>query len=178
MTPATAWKAHTRLQSRWLAMLLGLATCVVLSGCATLPGWLPWHLSPKPAAAARAAGGSAEPQSAERRPKLRHTARRPEPPAEAPVEVASIDPNTLVGLRPPAVSKLMGSPAKTAKDEMSLVWTYATEGCALAIYFYPDLKTTNFHVLKYSFSDADGKPLAPADPCARKLLTARSNDAS
>ena len=174
MTPATAWKAHTRLQSRWPALLLGLAACALLNGCATLPGWVPWHTSSKPAApAARAA----EPQGPERRPKPRHTVRRPEPPAEAPVEVASIDPNTLVGLRPPAVSKLLGSPAKTAKDEMSVVWTYGTEGCALTIYFYPDLKTTNFHVLKYSFSDAAGKPLAPADPCARKLLAARSNDA-
>ena len=148
----------------------------MLSGCTTTPDWVPWH---KPAAKVEARDEVAPQPEPKRDVRRRHRPPRPVPhKQEAPAEpqIAMIDPNALVGLKPPAVTHLLGAPAGTTKDEMSLVWTYAAAGCAMKVYFYPDLKTAEFHVLKFTLSDADGQKLDDDAPCRRKLLAQKNND--
>ena len=103
--------------------------------------------------------------------------RRPvhEPPREAPREperVASVDPNSLIGLAPAAVEKLLGAPSTISKSDPSLVWTYAAQGCSFQVFFYPDIKTASFHALKYASTGGTGDP---ADNCVRTILTVKSN---
>lgn len=151
--------------------LIGAAMAAALSGCAHLPDWLTGQKQPEQTAAAPAAP-PAPPPPVVHKPKAKPVARH----SEAPVEVASLDPATLVGLRPAAVTRILGAPEKTGKDEMSLVWTYAAQDCVLQVYFYPDLNTADFHVLKYSLAGGDGKPLGTSEPCLREILSARNDE--
>lgn len=95
-------------------------------------------------------------------------------PPPTPAKVASIDPNKLVGLDPPAVEKIIGAPTSVARSDPSLVWTYAGSGCSFQIIFYPDIKTTTFHALKFVGSDASGGHLDSSHACIRNILTARN----
>lgn len=95
-------------------------------------------------------------------------------PPPAPAKVAAVDPNTLVGLDPPAVEKIIGAPTSVARSDPSLVWTYAGSGCSFQIIFYPDIKTTTFHALKFVGSDASGGHLDSTHACIRNILTARN----
>ena len=163
---------RVRLAPQWRGVLLGAGLMLALGGCARTPDWLPWH---KPAEETHIQPAAPQPPVPEpRKPRpQRHTAPEPKP----PVAVAMIDPAAMVGMKPPAVTQLLGAPNVTSKDEMSLVWTYAADGCALKVYFYPDLKTADFHVLKYTLADEAGKPLDDEAPCRRRLLAVRDHDA-
>lgn len=91
-----------------------------------------------------------------------------------PVKTASIDPNRLVGLDPPAVEKVLGAPTNVSRSDPSLVWTYVGSGCSFQIIFYPDIKTTTFHALKFLGSDSSGGRLDNSHACIRNILTARN----
>jgi hypothetical protein len=91
------------------------------------------------------------------------------------VKTAAIDPNSLIGLDPPAVAKLLGPPSTVAKGEPSLVWTYIATGCTFRVFFYPDLKTASFHALKYGGFDGNGEQIGLSQTCIRNILTARVN---
>lgn len=91
-----------------------------------------------------------------------------------PAKVASIDPNRLVGLDPPAVEKVLGAPTNVSRSDPSLVWTYVGSGCSFQIIFYPDIKTTTFHALKFLGSDSAGGRLDNSHACIRNILTARN----
>lgn len=164
---------RARRAPRWQGTAVCAVAALTLAGCAHTPDWVPWHK----AEAAQAVPEPAPPRTKSHRRKPPRPAphKTEPPPAEAP-QVAMIDPNALVGMKPPAVTRLLGTPAGTTKDEMSLVWTYAADGCVMKVYFYPDLKTADFHVLKFTLADPDGNPLADEAPCRRKLLAQRTND--
>jgi hypothetical protein len=95
-------------------------------------------------------------------------------PPPAPAKVASIDPNRLVGLDPSAVEKVLGAPTNVSRNDPSLVWTYVGSGCSFQIIFYPDIKTTTFHALKFVGSDSTGGRLDNSHACIRNILTARN----
>ncbi|HUO99477.1 MAG TPA: hypothetical protein VMU01_12470 [Rhizomicrobium sp.] len=105
-------------------------------------------------------------------PRPKHVAREapPHEPPKEPERIASIDPNSLIGLQPAAVEKLLGSPSNVTKSDPSLVWTYAGQGCSFQIFFYPDLKTASFHALKYGSTGAE-----QSENCVRSILTVKSN---
>ena len=88
-----------------------------------------------------------------------------------------IAPESLIGLRPDQVSGQLGRPKKIAKDGPGLVWRYVAAGCGLNVYFFPDLKTNEFHVLKFSLEGADGKALDVNAPCRRQLLALKDQNA-
>lgn len=162
--------------SRWRMALVCAGLAAGLSACSHTSAWLPWHkkeVPPQPQAQAEPAPPPAHEEPRHRKPVHPASPRK----AEAEPQIAMVDPNTLAGLTPPAVTRLLGPPAGTSKDEMSLVWTYTADGCALKVYFYPDIKTSDFHVLKFSLAGADGKPLDADAPCRQKLLALRANDA-
>ncbi len=159
--------------SRCRQALVVAGAAALIGGCAHLPNPFAPEQKNAPAPAAPPAPAVSEPPQEQPAPAApRRPARRTKP----PVQTAMIDPNSLVGLKRPDVVRLLGMPTRVAKDELSLIWTYAVEGCALQVYFYPDLKTADFHVLKYTLADADGKALDADTPCRRKLLAIREND--
>jgi len=145
-----------------------LLTAVALSGCAAVDkvkGWL--SLQPKPEPAAPQAAAAPAPVAA---PKPKR------PPRETHKEKgASIDPNDLIGLDPPAVERLLGAPANIGKGDPSLIYTYAAPGCFFRIIFYPDLKTSSFHALKYGGVDDKGVEMDASQACIRNLLMAKTN---
>jgi len=145
------------------AALLG----AMLASCAAL----------KEAAHPQAARSEAPPTPAPR-PK---PAPAPKPPvAKAkenphPVRIATIDPDSLIGLPPEEVGRILGAPQKSDRQDIALVWTYNAENCALRIFFYPSIKTSAFQVLKYSGINSRGAPLDAGQPCIRRILTVRGN---
>ena len=168
---------NRRLPQIWRISALSSLLICTLSGCATYEKVKTW-LSPDPPSqpvAQQPVGPPAPPPVAvQQRPK------RPPPVREAhdpkpPEKIASIDPNTLVGLDPPAVERLLGAPTSSSKADPSLVWTYVTPDCSFQIFFYPDLKTSSFHALKYAGLGGKGDPMDAAQPCIRNILTARTN---
>lgn len=154
--------------------VLGLLAGIMLSSCAAIDKAKDW-LSPqaKPQGAV-AQSGPPPAQSAPVSPKPRPPVRETHD-AKEPEKVASIDPNNLVGLDPPAVEKLLGTPSNISRGDPSLIWTYASSGCSLQIVFYPDLKTSSFHALKIGGLDAGGDQVDTSRPCFRNILTMRNN---
>ena len=169
-------KGRKRLAPYWRGALISAGLAVALGGCTHWPEWVPWY---KPAETAKAepAVPAVPPSEETRKPHIAHPApHHTEPPPPPEPQIAMADPDTLVGMKPDAVSKLLGPPANIVKAELSLVWTYSADGCALKVYFYPDLKTSDFHVLKFSLAGAGGKTLDKDDPCRRKLLALKTHD--
>ena len=104
----------------------------------------------------------------EMQPKL--ALRRDQPPA--------IEPESLLGLDPDAVEKRLGTPVRVESDALSREWVYGSSGCSFHIFFYPDIKTNAFHVLKYGSNDGSGGRLSNSDTCIRRILMARNNAAN
>ena len=96
--------------------------------------------------------------------------------AESPHQkISSIDPDQLIGLEPGAVRQLLGPPVRVEIDEMSRAWVYASGGCSFRVFFYPNLNTASFRVLKYGGNDGNGDLMGVSDVCIRNILTARKN---
>lgn len=161
-----------RLPSGWRIASLCVSAAVLLNGCAHWPDWLTGHKEDAQAPATTVAA-PVPPPPVPHKSRSKPAVHRPEAP---PVQVASIDPATLVGLKPVAVTRILGTPERISKADMSLVWTYAAADCMLQVYFYPDLNTTDFHVLKYSFAGGGGNPLPAADLCLREILSMKNDE--
>lgn len=71
-----------------------------------------------------------------------------------------------------SILHVLRSPDSVNNDNLSVVWTYAPPGCTLRLFFYPDIKTTVFHLLKYDFRDSAGDMLMPGDACMDSMLAA------
>lgn len=158
------------------AILLG----ATLSGCATIDGVLsqtPHPIAKPPLPVAQPVVPRAQTPVAQVVPVKQKPKPTPRDTKE-PEQVAAIDPDSLIGLDPPAVEKLLGAPANIGKGDPSLVWTYAGIGCSFQIIFYPDIKTTSFHALK--LMDVSGNDAKTQDlrACLRNILTARNNGPS
>lgn len=107
-------------------------------------------------------------------PDLREAVAEPAPVRD---RQSGIQPEQLIGLSPPAVEKLIGSPAEVRDDQLSREWVYTGPGCNFRLFFYPDLNAASFHALKYGGSDNNGEMLAASNACVRGILTARANAA-
>jgi hypothetical protein len=96
--------------------------------------------------------------------------------AESPNQkMSSIDPDQLIGLTPGAVRQLLGPPVRVENDEMSHAWVYASSGCSFRLFFYPNLNTASFRVLKYGGNDGNGDLMGVSDVCIRNILTAKKS---
>jgi hypothetical protein len=96
--------------------------------------------------------------------------------AEVPHQrISSIDPDNLIGLAPGAVRKLLGPPARVENDDLSRAWIYASGGCSFRLFFYPNLNTASFRVLKYGGNDGNGELMDVSDVCIRHILMARKD---
>jgi len=86
-----------------------------------------------------------------------------------------IDPERLIGMAPSAVRELLGPPLRVESYDLSREWVYAANGCSFRLFFYPNLNTAAFRVLKYGGSDGNGELMDVSDVCIRHILTARKN---
>jgi hypothetical protein len=161
--------------------LVAVAASSLLGGCAILHDvgeWFRRERTPPPAVASPVEVPPPPPPVQLPKPKpVQHEAARPEKPdkPEKPERLAEVDPNTLIGLDPPTVEKVLGAPSKVSKSDISLVWTYSAPNCSFQVFFYPDLKTSAFHALKYGGIDGNGAQLAMSELCIRGILTAKTN---
>ena len=100
----------------------------------------------------------------------------PKPPEETPTPGPPSPPKIvigdLLGSDFTGVLHVFRSPDSVNNDNLSVVWTYAPPGCTLRLFFYPDIKTTVFHLLKYDFRDSLGDMLMPGDACMDSMLSA------
>src|SRR5436190_1489230 len=133
------------LRSRAFACI-ALASSLALGGCTVLHDVRDWFSRDQKPAATVAVKPVAEPAAPPptQLPKPKPPAREPAKP-EKPEKLAELDPNTLIGLDPPTIEKLLGSPTRVSKSDISLVWTFSAPSCSFQIFFYPDLKTSAFH---------------------------------
>ena len=92
-----------------------------------------------------------------------------------PAKGSTIDPGRLIGMAPAAVRELLGPPLKVENYDLSREWVYASNGCSFRLFFYPNLNTAAFRVLKYGGNDGNGELMDVSDVCIRHILTARKN---
>lgn len=97
------------------------------------------------------------------------------PQAQTMGKGAPIDPSRLIGMAPGAVRELLGPPLRIESYDLSREWVYASNGCSFRIFFYPNLNTAAFRVLKYGGNDGNGELMDVSDVCIRHILTARKN---
>jgi hypothetical protein len=155
--------------------VLSFLLATTLGGCAAadkVKSWFDMSPNPQPVATAPIAP-AAPPQPARSRRPVRETH---DP--KVSEKVAAIDPDSLIGLTPSAVEKLLGGPVRIGKSDVSLVWTYASPGCTFQVFFYPDIKTSSFHALKYGGLDGNGGEIESSQACIRNILTARNSGPS
>lgn len=146
-----------------------------LGGCAVtdkVHGW--FSTGPKPPQTATATAGRPNPAPAKPSPKPKPAARASR--NEAPPErIASIDPNSLIGLDSPAVERLLGAPDQKKDGDPSQLWTYRGSGCAFLVYFFPDVKTGGLHALKFRGVDGNGAAMDASQQCIRNILAVKKN---
>ena len=92
--------------------------------------------------------------------------RRPPPPPPPPVNVG-----TLIGSDFTAVLRVLRSPDTVQTSNLSVVWIYSPPGCTLQLFFYPDIATTTFHLLKFDLRSTAGAALMTTDPCLQRIGT-------
>ena len=168
--------AAVLVKSRAVACV-ALVASFALGGCSVLHDvrdWLSRDQKPATVAVKPVAEPPAPPPTQLPKPKP-PAAHEPVKQPEKPEKLAEVDPNTLIGLDPSTVEKLLGSPTRVSKSDITLVWTFSAPSCSFQIFFYPDLKTSAFHALKYGGVDGNGAQLAMSELCIRGILTAKTN---
>lgn len=96
------------------------------------------------------------------------------PPPVKPPEAVPPKPNvaigSLIGSDFTSILSVFRSPDTVQNSNLSVVWIYSPPGCTLQLYFYPDISTTTFHLLKYDFHNTAGEALMSGDPCMQAIL--------
>jgi hypothetical protein len=90
-------------------------------------------------------------------------------------KAARLDPNTLVGLAPDAIDRILGSPTGVRAEAMTVEWTYVRPSCSLIIFFYPDIVTGALRALNYTLGDVNGR-VGASQACVDFLMVARSDE--
>ena len=97
---------------------------------------------------------------------------KPPPP---PMEMDAVVPSDLVGSDFSSVLQVLRHPDNVEENSLSVVWTYQTD-CRLQIYFYPDIKTKVFKLLKYDLKDSSGEKPANSNACMRSIMVAKNDE--
>jgi hypothetical protein len=97
---------------------------------------------------------------------------KPPPP---PPEMDAVVPSDLVGSDFTSVLQVLRHPDNVEESSLSVVWTYQTD-CRLQLYFYPDIKTKVFRLLKYDLKDSSGEKPANSNACMRGIMVAKNDE--
>jgi hypothetical protein len=101
------------------------------------------------------------------------TPSKAEPPPTATSEVRGFD--KLQGLDQHETAAFLGEPAERAEAPPALLWRYTSHDCALDVYFYLDLESSEMRVLHYEVRNTDGSQ-RPQQRCYDEFVTDRAAD--
>ena len=86
-----------------------------------------------------------------------------------------VAPADLVGLDFEAVLQVLRKPDTVQSSALSIVWTYSEPNCTLQLFFYPDIQTKIFHLLKHDLKGAsDGA--AERNACMRDIMAMKNDE--
>lgn len=88
---------------------------------------------------------------------------------DATPETEAVVPSELVGFDFPAVLQVLRRPDSVQNSALSIVWTYSQSDCMLQLFFYPDIQTKIFHLLKYDLKDGTGEKPSDSNSCMRRI---------
>jgi len=99
-----------------------------------------------------------------------------QPPSPPPVAVPrAVEPAELVGFNFDSVLTVLRQPDAVEKNALSVVWTYAGSDCTLQLYFYPDIRTAVFRLLKYELKGVSGEKLNDGGACMQPMMAMRKD---
>ncbi len=96
-------------------------------------------------------------------------------PEKAERKATKLDPGALVGLAPPAIDRMLGRPAGTRTEAMTVEWTYIGKSCSLNIFFYPDIATGALLALGYNVTNTNERA-GGSGACVNFLTMARNDE--
>ncbi len=102
----------------------------------------------------------------------RQASAQPNPPAAAP---RTVEPAELVGYNFDSVLAVLRQPDAVERNALSVVWTYAGSDCTLQLYFYPDIQTAVFRLLKYELKRTSGERLNDGGACMQPMMAMRKD---
>lgn len=91
----------------------------------------------------------------------------PGPPPPRP----QFDLQSLIGVGEQQISAMLGAPRQVRNDPPAMVWDYQTNGCALSLFFYLDLKSQDFRTLAYNF-ESGGATDSAKQACVNRIQDA------
>lgn len=109
-----------------------------------------------------------------RPPPTRQASVQPPPPAVAQPP-RTVEPAELVGYNFDSVLTVLRQPDAVERNALSVVWTYAGSDCTLQLYFYPDIQTAVFRLLKYELKRASGERLNDGGACMQPMMAMRKD---
>jgi len=177
----TAWKGRHRNRLAFCGRAANIGfVAITLGGCMTLGDTAPPPLQPAaaPTKIVELPPVVAVPAPPSPAPRPKRVAREVRATPELRAlrdKLVLIDPDKLIGMDTRGVQKLLGAPVRVKNDDLSREWVYASPGCSFRLFFYPNLNSASFRVLKYGGSGDNGELLDVSDVCVRRILTAKSN---
>jgi hypothetical protein len=105
--------------------------------------------------------------------------KKPPPPKDLTLpkaaEPAVFAPAELVGFDFPSVLQVLRRPDSVQTSALSVVWTYSEPSCTLQLFFYPEIKTRIFRLLKHDLkSAAEGD--AERTACMRDMMVMKTDE--
>ena len=101
-------------------------------------------------------------------------AKKPPPPPKE--EVPTIAPGELVGSDFNSVLQVLRKPDTVQSSALSVVWTYSQMACTLQLFFYPDIQTKVFRLLKYDLKSDAGDKMADRSACLHDMMAVKSDE--
>jgi hypothetical protein len=97
------------------------------------------------------------------------------PPTPKLAETVIVQPADLVGFDFSSVLQVLRRPDTVQSNALSVVWTYSEPSCMLQLFFYPDIQTKVFHLLKHDLKGAaDG--VAERNACMRDIMAMKNDE--
>jgi hypothetical protein len=101
----------------------------------------------------------------------------PKKPAAAKEDVPTVEPGELVGADFTSVLQVLRKPDTVQNNALSVVWTYSQAECTVQLFFYPDIQTKIFRLLKYDLKNDAGEKLADRSACLHEIMVKNDDSA-
>jgi hypothetical protein len=113
-----------------------------------------------------------------RAPPMRQASVQPPAAPQVVPPPRTVEPAQLVGFNFDSVLEVLRQPDAVEKNALSVVWTYAGSDCTLQLYFYPDIQTAVFRLLKYELKDSSGGKLNGGGACMQPMMASKDGSQS
>jgi hypothetical protein len=122
----------------------------------------------------------APPRTASLLPPRPPAVRNPVVPAPKPAapkqDVPTIAPGELVGSDFNSVLQVLRKPDMVQSSALFVVWTYSQAACTLQLFFYPDIQTKIFRLLKYDLKSDAGEKTADRSACLHDMMAVKNDE--